>query len=131
MPDDPDFEVAPGKELRQKYGLTAENRPTIRLDPARVPEQFRGWIPLAELWGIGDDLIREDCVHKATPRELRDLLSFGDAYDEVMSKWLAGPESCAPEPTEEYVAFTCLGLAWDLARVLKQKTENSVKEPHT
>ena len=74
MPDKPHFEVASGKELREKYGLTAENRPTIHLDPSRVPAQFRQWIPLAERWGIGDDLIRDDCVQKATPEELRELL---------------------------------------------------------
>src|SRR6266581_74962 len=40
MPDEPYCEVASGKELRQKYGLTAENRPTIHLDASRIPEQL-------------------------------------------------------------------------------------------
>lgn len=60
------FEVASGRELRARYGLTAENRPIILLDPARVPEAFRHWIPLAEKWGVSDDLIRDDCVARAT-----------------------------------------------------------------
>jgi hypothetical protein len=124
MPDEPHFEVASGKELREKCGLTAENRPTIRLDASRVPVQFRQWIPLAERWGIGDDLIRDDCVHKATPDELRELLAFGDAYDAVLTEWLAGPDADSPPFSGEYVAFTCLGMAWDLAKVLERKHED-------
>src|SRR3954468_879003 len=111
--DEPHFEVASGRELREKYGLTAENKPVIHLDASRVPEQFRHWIPLAERWGISDDLIREDCVDRATPQQLSELLVFGDSYDAVLTEWLAGPESSAPRPTQEYVAFSCLGMAWD------------------
>ena len=82
-----------------------------------MPARFRQWIPLAERWGIADDLIREDCVRKATPEQLRELLAFGDAYDAILTEWLAGPESSALRPSEEYVAFTCLGIAIDLARI--------------
>lgn len=124
MPDKPHFEVASAKELREKYGLTAENRPAIHLDASRVPVQFRQWISLAEHWGIGDDLIREDCVEKATPEELRQLLAFGDAYDSVLTDWLAELEANTPPFTEEYIAFSCLGMAWDLARVLSDKHED-------
>jgi hypothetical protein len=74
--------------------------------------------------GIGDDLIRDDCVQKATPEELRELLAFGDAYDSVLTEWLAGPDADSPPFTEEYVAFTCLGMAWDLARVHVKKHED-------
>ena len=52
MPRKPHFEVASGKALREKYGLTAKNRPTIRLTPSRVPRKFRRWIALAERWGM-------------------------------------------------------------------------------
>ena len=124
MADDPHFDVTSGKELREKYGLTAENRPTIRLNASLVPVHFRQWIPLAERWGIGDDLIRDDCVHKATSDELRQLLAFGDAYDAVLTDWLAGPDADSPPFSEEYIAFTCLGMAWDLARVRSEKHED-------
>ncbi len=123
MPDEPYFEVGSGKEFREKYGLTAQNRPTIRLDPSHVPPQFRGWIQLAERWGIGDDLIREDCVRNAAPEEIRQLLTFGNAYHAVLTEWLAGPEANAQHPTREYVAFTCLSMAWDLAKALNEPHE--------
>ena len=119
--DEPYFEIASGRELREKYGLTAANRPTIRLNPANVPEQFRQWIPLAERWGIGDDLIRDDCIRIASPTDLEELLAFGDAYDAVLTEWLAGAESHNSNPSEEYVAFTCLGMAYDEAKVITSK----------
>ena len=115
MPDEPCFEVASGDELRKKYSLTAANRPTFRLDPAQVPERFRQWIPLAERWGISDDLIREDSVRTATRDELQDLMRFRGDYEAVLSEWLAKPESCGPQPTKEYIAFSCLGVAFDEA----------------
>jgi hypothetical protein len=121
MDDKPYFEVASAKELREKYGLTAENRPIIQLDPSRVPAQFREWIPLAEQWGIGDDLIREDCVRKASPAERSELLAFGDVYDAILADWLAKPESCAASPSPEYIAFSCLGMAWDSASFLQHR----------
>jgi hypothetical protein len=121
MSDKPYFEVASGKILREKYGLTAENRPVIHLNSANVPEKLRQWIPLAERWGIGDDLIRDDCVEKATPEELQKLLSFQNIDDAVFVEWLTGAESHSPKPTEEYLAFTCLSMAYHLARVIAKK----------
>jgi hypothetical protein len=121
MSEEPYFEVASGKVLREKYGLTAENRPVIHLNASRVPEQLRCWIPLAERWGIGDDLIREDCVDKATPDELQQLLAWSPD-DAVLEAWLTGSESHSPKPSAEYLAFTCLGMAYDSARVTKRKS---------
>lgn len=115
MAYDQQFEVASSKTLIEKYGLTWKNRPLIQLNASRVPEQFREWIPLAERWGIGDDLIREDCVAKACSEELLELLEFGVVYDAVLDDWLTGPESESQPPSAEYCAFTCLGMAWDSA----------------
>jgi hypothetical protein len=129
MQDEARFEVASGRVFREKYVLSAENRPTIRLDPLRVPEKFRPWILLAERWGIGDDLNRESCVQQASSEELLELLTFGDIYDDVLTEWLAGPESKSKKPTEEYVAFTCLGMAWDSARAIVKKPQEESGKP--
>jgi hypothetical protein len=68
--DEPHFEVLPAGEMRRRYGLTAENRPTIRLDPVAVPPALRRLVPLAEQFGVGDDLIRADIVAKTPAVEL-------------------------------------------------------------
>ena len=125
MSDESHFEIGSAAELKRKYGLTAANRPKIRLEASSVPPQFRSWVRLAELWGIGDDLIREDCVEKATASELRELLEFGDVYNAVLSDWLAGAEVSSAIPSKEYVAFSCLGMAWDSARIRDEKEKKA------
>ncbi len=109
----PRFEVLPAGEMRAKYGLTAENRPTIRLNPANVPEELRPLIPLAERFGVSDDLIRTDIVAKSSPVELAAMRAAIAAHDGALDEWLAGSEAEGPEFSGEYIAFTCLRMAAD------------------
>lgn len=107
------FEVLSTGEMRAKYGLTAENRPTIVLDPRKVPESLRILIPLAERFGIGDDLIREDYVQKCPKSDLVDMKKAVEDHQDQLEAWLTGPESKAPTLSREYVAFTCLLMSAD------------------
>jgi hypothetical protein len=113
MLDDSDFEVLPAGEMRKKYGLTADSRPTVRLDPAKVPESLRPLIPLAELYGISDDLIRADFVAKAPPGDLAELRRIVQEHDALLDDWLAGPAADGPTFSAEYIAFTCMRMAAD------------------
>src|SRR5438132_1168785 len=109
----PQFEVLPAGEMRARYGLTAENRLTIRLDPTKVPERLRQLIPLVEQFGVSDDLIRQDVVSKTPPPELAAMRAVVKAHDGAFDEWLAGPEANGPEFSDEYVAFSCLRMAAD------------------
>jgi hypothetical protein len=106
----PKFEVATAGELRARYGLTAENRPAIKLDPGRVPEPLRTLIPLAEQFGIADDLIREDVFAKAPKRELAALRRAVEKYGDQLDTWLAGPEAAGPKFSDEYIAFSAMRM---------------------
>src|SRR5688572_23210117 len=109
--DDNKFFVLTGKQLRT-LGFTAENRPTINLNPAEVPPKFRYLSPLAEYWGINDDVIRYDVIEKAPIEKLRELVkTVTSQVDNELDEWLAGPETDAKESTEAYIAFTALRLA--------------------
>lgn len=109
----PRFEVLPAGEMRRKYGLTAENRPAILIDPAKVPEPLRHLIPLAEQFGVSDDLIRQDVVAKTPPVELAAMRAAVAADDNALDAWLAGPEADGPKFSNEYIAFSCLRMAAD------------------
>jgi hypothetical protein len=70
-------EILPAWKMQKKYGLYAENRPEIKINPENVPENLRDLIPFAETWGIGDDIIRMDFKEKTPEAEklkLRDAL---------------------------------------------------------
>jgi hypothetical protein len=108
-----DFEILPAGEMRAKYGLTAENRPIIRLDPEMVPVSLRPLIPLAETYGVGDDLIRQDVVAKSSSSEVEEMRRLVSAHNDQFDEWLAGPEAAGPKYSAEYVAFTCLRMAAD------------------
>jgi hypothetical protein len=110
---DGEFEVLPAGEMRARYGLTAANRPAISLDPAKVPAAMRPLIPLAERFGNGDDLIREDAVAKASPSEVEARRQAVAAHADAFDEWLAGPEADGPAFSEEHVAFSCLRMAAD------------------
>ena len=107
---DANWEVLPAGEMRRKYGLYTENRPLIKLLPERVPEPLRKLIPLAEKFGISDDLIREDFFAKTPKRELTKLKMLLAENDDFLNEWLAGPEAHGPEFSEEYIAFSAMRI---------------------
>jgi hypothetical protein len=108
-----DYEILPASEMRAKFGLTAENRPTIVLDAAKVPAGLRPLIPLAEKFGISDDLIREDVVAKTSAADLQAMRRVVAAHDDAFDEWLAGPEAGGPVFSNEYIAFSALRMAAD------------------
>lgn len=111
--DKTDFKVLPAGEMRKQYGLIAENRQSLALDCSNVPAPLRGLIPLAEEFGIGDDLIRHDLVAKCDPSILADMRNAVFAHDDELDAWLAGPAANGPTFSAEYIAFTCLRMAAD------------------
>jgi hypothetical protein len=110
-----EFELLSVEDLRRKYGLVAANPPRIVIRAERVPEGLRHLIPHAELWGVEDDLIREDMVRHAPPAALRELRTLIKANEHVLEDWLAGPEASNPDPSPEYCAFSAMRMAADLA----------------
>ena len=109
------FELLSVEEMRKQYGLRAQNRPVIHLDSMNVPEKLQHLIPYAELWGVGDDLILDDMVKTASPHALEELKRLVRDHDDLLDEWLAGPEADSTSPSEEYLAFTAMRMAADLA----------------
>jgi hypothetical protein len=103
---------------------------TIKLDPSRVPERFRKWIPLAQRWsGQLDDVVVGEIVDDATREELDELLAMLDADQEFCKElyaWLGGTESKSKPPTKEYCAFHCLGVAIDYAEIRRKREDSAV-----
>jgi hypothetical protein len=88
----------------------------------RVPSGLWTLIPLLDEWAIADDLNRSMKIEEASTEQLRELVRQVDSVDQAaLYNWLAGPEAKSAAPTAEYLAFTCLTMAADEARVtLKQ-----------
>jgi len=88
------------------------------LNPENVPPALAPLLPMAEKWGIGDDFEREASVSNASRDELESLVHCVDEISDTdLYGWLSGPESFNPNPSQEYLAITCLTMAIDSAKL--------------
>src|SRR5262245_13974567 len=92
------FEAMPIGEMRKKYYALDEKPPRIELDTQGVPEALRQLIPLAEKWGINDDILRYEAVRRASPDEIAALKKIVAQFDDKFDDWLAGPDAQNPNP---------------------------------
>lgn len=88
----------------------------VELDARRVPPALGELLPLARRWGIGDDGYRSAAVEAATPAERTEIVAAVDRLDAALDEWLVGP-AADDSPTREYVALTCLTMAYDEVRL--------------
>lgn len=82
------YEILPANEMKQKYGLTIENYKPQRFNPKNIPESLRDLIPLAQKWGIDDDIIRDDLQEKASDDEKEALKSALGGRIKDIDEWL-------------------------------------------
>lgn len=85
------------------------------LNPEKVPRELRELIPLAEEFGISDDGYRWKKIKKTKPKELDTLKRVIEENDDELDRWLAGPEADGQDFSDEYIAFSALRMAADLA----------------
>ena len=85
------------------------------IDSQRVPAALRHLIPLAQKFGISDDLAREAIVSSASMAEIKVLKQAVQANNALLDAWLAGPEATGPCFSNEYIAFSAMRMAADFA----------------
>jgi hypothetical protein len=79
------------------------------LDSAAVPVDLRHLVPLAERWGIGDDVERNQRVGRATPAEREELRAAITPLYSRITAWLDSFGGGAM--TDEAAAFMYMQLA--------------------
>jgi len=107
------FEIHSLEKMKRRYYPPGEASPQIQIDPEQVPESLRHLILLAERWGISDDVLRADAVHSASPDEVSRLRDAIERHDDLLDKWLAGPEALHDRLSPAYLAFTHMRMAAD------------------
>ena len=85
------------------------------IDSQRVPVSLRHLIPLVQKFGITDDLARETIVSSASKAEIEALKQAVQANDALLDAWLAGPGATGYCFSNEYIAFSVMRMAADLA----------------
>jgi hypothetical protein len=89
---------------RTAYGTVAQ-----RLDSAAVPTDLRHLLPLAERWGIGDDVERNQKVSRATTADREELRNAITPFSARITAWLDSFGGGAM--TDEAAAFMYMQLA--------------------
>jgi hypothetical protein len=86
-----------------------------KLNVNNVPEDLRHLVPLAERWGIGDDVDRHAAVGRATPAEREELERAVAPADARITAWL---DSFGQQPMpDEAGAFMYMQLALEEMRL--------------
>ena len=97
------------RETGSAGGGTASAAAVPRLDPARVPAELRGLVPLAQEWGIGDDVERGLRVERATSEERARVRAAVAPFQARITAWL---NAFGQDPMpDEAAAFMYLQLA--------------------
>ncbi len=109
--EDSKYEVLPLEEMRRKYYWPDDRPRVVEFDPEKVPIAVRPLIPLAQKWGISDDILRLDTREQASAEEIKDLEQTVKRFEDDLDEWLAGPEASSRPKSPEYVAFSCMRMA--------------------
>ena len=80
--------TAPEGEPSRVSGPAAVDRPVIELDPSKVPEDLRDLIPVAERWGIGDDVLRSALEEQASEEEKEQFREALRGRTARITEWL-------------------------------------------
>lgn len=101
------------QQMRASYGAFVDSVTLVELDPNKVPGNLLPYLPYAALWGVADDLEREQRVANAPAEAKQDLVKTVQLIDDLLDDWLAGDESNSDAPSVEYVAFSAMRMAAD------------------
>jgi len=87
----------------------------MNLCPSKIPVLLHHLTGLAEKFGLADDKAREEVVANSSMEERRLMKDAVGKHDDEFDLWLAGPEAAGPEYSDEYIAFSALRMAADIA----------------
>ncbi len=74
--------------------------PEVKIDPAKVPEEFRHLIPLAKEWGIGDDLELEGYIADTSEEKRKQFVAAFAPHFNALWKWHQACADMVPQPDE-------------------------------
>ncbi len=100
-------------DLKAKYPEFIAGLKRLPLNRNNVPPELHAYIPYAEVWGVPDDLEREQLAERAPEAAKAEVARIVKEIDDQLDEWLAGPEAESENPSDEYVAFSAMRMAVD------------------
>jgi len=81
-------DVYPSHILRDEYGMNAENRPVINVNPEEVPQDLRHLIPVVERWAIPCDVTRGDYFDSQPEDDIGEFWHDVKPFVDRINEWL-------------------------------------------
>jgi hypothetical protein len=103
-----------GNEGAQNRSRATSETSVRRLNRERVPAELQDLVPMAERWGIGDDVERNSKVDRATPTEREALRMAIEPHQAGITAWL--DSFGKGQMSEEAAAFMYMQLALEEMR---------------
>ena len=94
--------------------------PGVKIDPAKVPEEFRHLIPLAMEWSIGDDTERDSYIAASSDEKRRALVEAFKPHFDRLWKWHQACSHLVPQPHELVLFDDAANAANEVAYLLQQ-----------
>jgi hypothetical protein len=111
--DGPKYSAAPAVDATARQASAPNsNGSNSRLDSTQVPEDLRDLVPLAEKWGIGDDVDRGEFQSKASRSDKEALKAALAGRNKRITQWLDSFSESKPMP-DEAAAFMYMQLGLD------------------
>lgn len=76
------------------------DNPKVKIDPAKVPAEFRHLLPLAKKWSIGDDDELDMYIAAASEQQKNELIAAFGPHFAGLWKWHKECEHLTPQPDE-------------------------------
>ncbi|MCF7751652.1 hypothetical protein KQ945_12915 [Bacillus subtilis subsp. subtilis] len=102
-------QIAPAESFRATYGPDDMAAARIPLDPANVPADLRGLVPLAQYWGIRDDVLREGMQAAESQAKKKAMADTVNPHNSAITAWLDSLPAGEPMG-EEAAAFMYMQL---------------------
>lgn len=102
-------DIAPADSFRAAYAPDAIAAARTPLDRAKVPANLRGLVPLAEYWGIGDDVLREMMQEGESPAKKKAMADAVNPHNAAITAWLDSWPQGEPM-SDEAAAFMYMQL---------------------
>jgi len=74
--------------------------PRVKIDPAKVPSEFRHLLALAREWSIGDDVELDDYIAAASDEKKKQLADAFAPHFAGLQKWSESCSKMVPQPDE-------------------------------
>jgi hypothetical protein len=87
------------------------DRPDVKIDPAKVPEQFRHLIPLAKEWSIGDDAELDAYIQSASDEKKKEFAAAFAPHFASLQKWSEACSQIVPQHDEVVLFDTASSAA--------------------